>query len=139
MKAEGDEMSEGSRPVPGTSPAHQGPPRIFNAATVDESWRDLGRRFRVLWILLFASLPGAFLTAWLLNAMIDPNASLVVLGLAWTTAIALAGRRVAHFACPRCGSAFFENWYFLKMFRDNCAQCDLPRDACYTPPPVAGD
>jgi len=93
------------------------------------AWRDLKRRFRVLWILLLASLPGSFLPAALLGDPVSPGAALVALGLLWGAAVAWAGWRVAHFACPRCGLAFFESWLFLKLLRDRCAHCDLPRYA----------
>jgi hypothetical protein len=36
---------------------------------------------------------------------------------------------VASFACPRCGRAFFENWYFFKPLRKSCAHCNLARSA----------
>lgn len=93
------------------------------------AWRDLNRRFRVLWILLLACLPGSFLPAVLLGGPIPTGVGLVALGLLWGAAIAWAGWRVARFPCPRCGLAFFESWLFLKLLRDRCAHCDLPRSA----------
>ena len=114
-------------------PAHKERQDVSKPVDVDEAWRDLKRRFRLVWILLLASLPGVFLPAYLLSDLIPPNASMPVLGLIWMTAIARAGLRVADFACPRCGRAFFESWYFLKMFRDSCAHCYLPRGAVPSP------
>jgi len=95
----------------------------------EAAWRDLDRRARVLWLLLFACLPGVFLFAYLLNALLHQDASFPFVGVAWMAAIAWAGWRMASFACPRCGEAFFENWYFFKPLRRGCAHCDLLRRA----------
>jgi hypothetical protein len=96
----------------------------------EAAWRDLERRSRVLWLLLFSCLPGVFLFAYLLSTLLPlKGASFPVVGLAWMTAIAWAGVRMASFACPRCGEAFFENWYFFKPLRSSCAHCDLARRA----------
>jgi ribosomal protein S27AE len=43
---------------------------------------------------------------------------------------------MASFACPRCSKAFFENWYFFKPLRQNCAHCSLTRWAKEMPPPA---
>ncbi|MGB5082029.1 MAG: hypothetical protein WBO23_14935 [Burkholderiales bacterium] len=100
-----------------------------DGAAPDEAWRDLRRRFRLLWILLLASLPGTFVPALLLGGLISPKAALAVIALLWAVAIARAGWHIARFACPRCGLAFFESWIFLKLLRDRCAHCELPRNA----------
>jgi ribosomal protein S27AE len=52
-------------------------------------------------------------------------------------AIAWAGFRMASFACPRCGQAYFENWYFFKPLRNSCAHCSLMRWAKDDAPPAA--
>jgi hypothetical protein len=93
----------------------------------EPAWRDLERRSRILWLLLFTCLPGVFLLAYALNTLLLQRASFPVVGLAWMAAIAWAGYRMASFACPRCGKAFFENWYFFKPLRSNCAHCNLAR------------
>jgi hypothetical protein len=95
----------------------------------EPAWRDLQHRSRVLWLALFACLPGVFLLAYVLNTLLQQDASFPVVGLAWMGAIAWAGVRVASFACPRCGRAFFENWYFFKPLRSSCAHCNLARGA----------
>ena len=101
----------------------------------EAAWRDLDRRARVLWLLLFACLPGVFLFAYLFNALLQRDASFPVVGVAWMAAIAWAGLRMATFACPRCGAAFFESWIFFKPLRSNCAHCDLVRWAKDDAPP----
>jgi hypothetical protein len=102
----------------------------------EPAWRDLDRRSRVLWRLLFAWLPGVFLFAYLLNTLLPLEVtSFSVVGLAWMGAIAWAGFRMASFACPRCGAAFFENWYFFKPLRKSCAHCNLARSAKDDAPP----
>ena len=93
----------------------------------EAAWRDLRQRSRILWILLFACLPGVFLLAYILNALLLQDASFPLVAVAWMAAIAWAGFRMASFACPRCGAAFFENWYFFKPLRNNCAHCHLIR------------
>ena len=95
--------------------------------TFEAAWRDLERRSRVLWLLLFACIPGVFLFAYLFNSLLQQDASFPVVGIVWMAAIGWAGFRMATFACPRCGAAFFENWYFFKPLRGNCAHCDLVR------------
>ena len=109
--------------------------RRSDGAALDEAWRDLGRRFRLLWILLLASLPGTFVFALLLGDRIPRDAALAAIGLLWAAAIARAGWHIARFACPGCGLAFFENWVFLKILRDRCAHCELPRNAAKLTPP----
>jgi len=103
----------------------------------EAAWRDLERKSKMLWLLLFACLPGVFLLAYLLNTLLLQDASFPVVGLVWMTAIGWAGFRMATFACPRCGAAFFENWYFFKPLRSNCAHCDLARWAKGDAPPAA--
>ena len=93
----------------------------------EAAWRDLDHRARVLWWLLFACLPGVFLLAYLLKVLLHQDASFPFVGVAWMAAIAWAGFRMASFACPRCGAAFYENWYFFKPLRSSCAHCDLAR------------
>jgi ribosomal protein S27AE len=44
---------------------------------------------------------------------------------------------MASFACPRCSGAFFENWYFFKPLRQNCAHCSLTKWAKEVPPRAA--
>ncbi|HUL93439.1 MAG TPA: hypothetical protein VLV56_13930 [Burkholderiales bacterium] len=105
----------------------------------EPAWRDLDRRSRVLWLLLFACLPGVFLLAYLLNTLLLQDASFPAVGLVWMGAIAWAGVRVASFACPRCGRAFFENWYFFKPLRSSCAHCHLARGAKYEAPSGQGN
>lgn len=93
----------------------------------EPAWRDLERRSRVLWLLLFSCIPGVFLLAYVFSALLPKDASFPVVGLTWMAAIAWAGYRMASFACPRCGRAFYENWYFFKPLRSTCAHCDLAR------------
>ena len=115
----------------GVEPADPGIGRERHSKGVapNQAWRDLRRRFRLLWILLLASLPGTFVPALLLGESIAPKAALAVIGMLWAAAIARTGWHIACFACPRCGLAFFENWVFLKLLRDRCAHCELPRNA----------
>jgi hypothetical protein len=94
-----------------------------------EAWRDLRRRSRFLWQVLFASLPGIFLFSWLLDGALRQSLLLPLVTLAFVTAIGVAGLRVARFACPGCGKPFFENWYFLKLLRIECAYCGLARES----------
>ena len=100
----------------------------------EAAWRDLNHRSTILWLLLFGCIPGMFLFAYLLNDLLLQNAPVLVVALAWMAAIAWAGSRMASFVCPRCGRAFYENWYFFKPLRRSCAHCSLPRWAEDTPP-----
>ena len=101
----------------------------------EPAWRDLERRSRVLWSLLFACLPGVFLLTYALNASLPLEAWFPVVGFSWMSAIAWAGIRMAGFACPRCGGAFFEPWYFFKPLSGHCAHCNLARWAKDDAPP----
>src|SRR5579863_5430598 len=109
--------------------AHEGRPGASAPVDAQEAWRNLARRFRIIWILLATALPSQFLLAWLLNGFVRPDAILAAAGLLWLGAIGWFGLQLAGFACPRCGKPFYESWYFLKMLRSNCAHCKLPRDA----------
>ena len=100
---------------------------MSTSLSFDAAWRDLHRRSAILWALFFGCLPGTFLLAWLLNDLLLQDASLLVVAVIWMAAIAWAGNRMASFACPRCGNAFFENWIMFKPLRHSCAHCDLPR------------
>src|ERR1700704_2487395 len=105
--------------------------------SLEAAWRDLNRRSGLLWLLLFGSIPGMFLLAYLLNDFLHQEAPFLVVALAWMGAIAWAGGRMASFSCPRCNRAFFENWYFFKPLRQKCAHCSLTRRAKEMPPPAA--
>jgi len=104
---------------------------------LETAWRDLNRRTAILWLLFFGCIPGMFLLTYLLNDVLLQEAPFFVVALAWMGAIAWAGSRMASFACPRCNKAFFENWYFFKPLRQNCAHCSLTRSAKEMPPPAA--
>jgi len=101
------------------------------------AWRDLNRRSATLWFLLFGCIPGMYLVAYLLNDLLLQDVPFLLVALAWMTAIAWAGIRMASFACPRCSRAFFENWYFFKPLRRSCAYCNLTRWAKDIPPTAA--
>ncbi len=96
------------------------------------AWRDLGRRSATLWRLLAACLP-VFIAAWVLGFVLVREWIFPAVAIAWLAAIGWAGLRMASFACPRCGGAFFENWYYFKPLRRACARCDLPRGATAVP------
>ena len=102
--------------------------------SLEAAWRDLNRRSKILWLLFFGFIPGMFLFSYLLNDRLLQGAPFFVVALAWMGAIAWAGSRMASFACPRCSRAFFENWYFFKPLRQNCAHCSLTRRAKEVPP-----
>ena len=103
----------------------------------DAAWRDLNHRSATLWFLLFGCIPGMFLLAYVLNDLLLQGAPLLLVALAWMTAVAWAGSRMASFVCPRCCRAFFENWYFFKPLRRSCAYCSLTRGAKDMAPPAA--
>jgi hypothetical protein len=105
--------------------------------SLDAAWRDLNRRSTILWLLFFGCIPGMFLLAYLLNDLLLQEAPFFVVAIAWMGAIAWAGSRMASFACPRCSRAFFENWYFFKPLRRNCAHCSLTKWAKEMSPPAA--
>ncbi|TMH80158.1 MAG: hypothetical protein E6H51_02190 [Betaproteobacteria bacterium] len=104
---------------------------------LETAWRNLNRWSTILWLLCFGCFPGMFLLTYLLNDVLLQEASFFVVALAWVGAFAWAGSRMASFACPRCNRAFFENWYFFKPLRRNCAHCSLTRWAKEMPPPAA--
>jgi hypothetical protein len=95
----------------------------------EAAWRDLDRRATILWFLLLGAIPGVFLLGYLLNDLLQQDAPILAVVLAWMTGIAWAGSRMASFACPRCARAFYENWYFFKPLRRSCAYCSLQRRA----------
>jgi hypothetical protein len=95
----------------------------------DVAWRLLRRDSKILWWVLFASLPGMFLFSWLLDGALRQSVLMPLLTLAFVAAIGMAGLRVAHFACPRCGKPYFESWYFFQLLRRECAHCYLRRES----------
>ncbi|SRR6266513_2838360 len=102
----------------------------------ETAWRDLNRRSTILWLLVLGCVPGIFFLAYVLNDLLQQDAPILAVALAWMTGIAWAGSRMATFACPRCSRAFFENWYFFKPLRRSCAHCNLLRWAKDIPPAV---
>ena len=92
---------------------------------LEAAWRE------ALWLIKDG------ICTYLLNTLLQQDASFPVVGLVWMAAIAWAGYRMASFACPRCGAAFFETWYFFKPLRSSCAHCDLARWAKDNAPPPA--
>ncbi|HKW39247.1 MAG TPA: hypothetical protein VJO54_15725 [Burkholderiales bacterium] len=111
---------------------------MLNALSFEAAWRDLDRRSAILWLLLFGGIPGIFFLGYLLNDLLQQDAPILPIVLAWMVGIAWAGGRMAGFACPRCGRAFFENWYFFKPLRRSCAFCSLQRRAKDLPPAPGG-
>ena len=109
-----------------------------NILSFEAAWRDLDRRSAILWLLLFGCLPGIFFLRYLLNDLLQQDAPIFPVGLAWMAGIAWAGIQMASFACPRCGRAFFENWYFFKPLRRSCSFCSLLRRAKDLPPAASG-
>jgi hypothetical protein len=103
------------------------------AAASEGAWRDLQRKASALWRLLAASLP-VFAVGYTLALVLAQPWLYPVVALAWLGAIGWAGRRMASFACPGCGGAFFESWIFCKPLRRRCARCGLPRGASATQP-----
>lgn len=102
----------------------------------EAAWRDLKRRSRALWRLLFACLP-VFALAYVLGLVLRQPWIYPVAGFAWLAAIGWAGLRMARFACPGCGGPFYENWYFFKPLRRSCALCNLPRGGTKASPPAS--
>jgi hypothetical protein len=70
-----------------------------------------------------------FLFSWLLDGVLRQGVLLPLVTLAFLAAIAVAGLRVARFACPGCGKPFFETWYFFQLLRTECAHCGLRRES----------
>ena len=99
----------------------------------EAAWRDLNRRSTALWRLLFTCLP-VFAVTWVLGLLFVQPWLYPLVALAWLGAIGWAGVRMAKFACPGCGRAFFETWYFFKPLRRACAHCSLLRGATANAP-----
>jgi hypothetical protein len=93
----------------------------------DEAWRGLRRNSRILWYLLFASLPATALLSWLLGSAVKPSLLWPLLTFAFVAAIGVAGLRMASFVCPGCGQRYFEKWYFFKPLSSECMHCGLKR------------
>ncbi len=68
-----------------------------------------------------------FILSYALSGLVRQDVSLAVIAGLCVAAIAVAGLRVAAFACPRCGHPFFGKWYFFKPLSRSCVHCDLPR------------
>jgi hypothetical protein len=92
----------------------------------EAAWHDLKRRSTKLWRLVSACLP-VFALAYVLGLVLAQSWIYPVAALAWLAAIGWAGLQMAGFACPGCGGLFFENWYFFKPLRRQCARCGLPK------------
>lgn len=94
----------------------------------DAAWSELRLRSAALRRLLYACLPVLVIAYALGLVLVQPWLYPLTL-VAWLAAVGWAGLRVARFACPRCGGAFFETWYYFKPLRRDCARCGLPRGA----------
>jgi hypothetical protein len=94
----------------------------------DAAWGDLRLKSAALRRLLYACLP-VFALAYVLGFVLGQPWLYPLAMIVWLAAVGWAGVRMARFACPRCGGAFFETWYFFKPLRRACARCDLPRVA----------
>ena len=94
----------------------------------DAAWRDLRLKSVTLWWLLAACLP-VFSIAYVIGLVLARPWLYPVAMIACLGAVGWAGVRMARFACPRCGGAFFETWYYFKPLRRDCARCGLPRGA----------
>jgi hypothetical protein len=94
----------------------------------DAAWGELRLMSATLRRLLYACVP-VFALAYVLGLVLLQPWLYPLAMIAWLAAIGWAGARMARFACPRCGGAFFETWYFFKPLRRACAGCGLPREA----------
>jgi hypothetical protein len=90
----------------------------------------LRRDSQILWWLLSASLPGILVVSlMLLGGALSQSALLPLVTFAFVAAIGVVGLRIARFACPRCGKAYFETWYFFQLLRRECVHCGLARES----------
>lgn len=103
-------------------------PALEKSYARDAAWDGLRLRSATLRRLLYACLP-VLVVAYVLGLVLGQPWLYPLAMIAWLAAIGWAGVRMARFACPRCGGAFFETWYFFKPLRRACAQCGLPRAA----------
>ena len=93
-----------------------------------EAWSSLRRRARLLWYLLFASLPGILVVSLLpLGGALRQSVLLPLVTFAFVAAIGVAGLRMQSFVCPRCRQRYFERWYFFKPLDSRCVNCGLER------------
>jgi hypothetical protein len=99
----------------------------------DAAWRELGLMSARLWRLLAMSLP-VFALGYALGFVLSQAWIYPLVALAWLALVGRAGKQMAGFACPACGGAFFETWYFFKPLRSRCAQCGAPRGSAKDAP-----
>ncbi len=89
------------------------------------AWLEKRRRRAWVWLTLLAVLPGMGL-AMAITALIQSGAALIILGLAAFVPYVVAAHRLFYWKCPRCGKAFFIDFFGVHLFTDECRRCDLP-------------
>jgi predicted RNA-binding Zn-ribbon protein involved in translation (DUF1610 family) len=96
------------------------------------AWHDLRKRRIIFGIVFLTYLPGVLaimftvvpVLSWLTGA--KPDYFFYAIAACWMAAFAVAGFRVSHFPCPRCGNAFFAKWWFNNPLARKCVHCGLP-------------
>lgn len=89
------------------------------------AWREMRRRRAWVWGALLGLLPG-FGLAMAVTAVLQSEAALAILGIAAFLPFFVAYFRFNYWPCPRCGKAFFVDFFGFHAFTDECRRCDLP-------------
>ncbi len=97
--------------------------------TYEQQWREYRKRWIILLIILFTSLPGVLLFALLLQRLLHSDIATSIAAFAWMLAFLVAAIRIGTWPCPRCGKSFHSRWLIGNAFTGRCLHCGLPKGA----------
>jgi ribosomal protein L37E len=93
------------------------------------AWADLRLRGHIWLAVTLGFVPGVPLLTAAIETIFRVDAFFWI-GIAWMATFVGAAWHRTTFPCPRCGRAFFFNW-FQNPFARRCMHCGLPIGAAY--------
>jgi hypothetical protein len=95
--------------------------------TYESQWNEYRKRSRLFRIIFISYVPGVMLIGIPLGRLFNSEVPVISTALIWMSAFAVAGWRMSHWKCPRCGKNYFCKWYLQNQFARKCVHCRLEK------------
>jgi hypothetical protein len=98
----------------------------------ESNWAEYRKRRNLFLLSIIAFMPVMYATGTFTVSIFKSEAPFMVVGIIYLIAFAIAGNRMIHWRCPRCGIWFFTRkimpaGYFYNPFVRKCVHCKLPK------------
>lgn len=103
------------------------------------AWRPIRRRQIILYGIVATYLPVCVTASLACDYFFGTSLPGLIIALIWMIGSCVAWLYLATFSCPRCGHAFFYEFWRFRLGRRTCGQCGWPLGHAYDPklePPV---